>query len=735
MSMPGKQTKPEGPAAGTRSRTISGLPGKGQPKDPTCQRLLSQYFYKGSNSDTEYDIPRKLKSRSLSGNLYQSSYVIKDMNAKEISLEASNKGVEDIVPASDQPCMENTKGITAAALGTTKVNVCTGEQTRPNVINVSNAIYTTPTCLKTLTPATSSITVSHYNNFCQVQTTPSIQHSVNTTSNIHQTGMIPYNHINNPRPSGEVHWHGNIANNNMFPQFQFSQPTQVYDYTQGMSLGEGINIRHKPVLEQSNSNELMISMLQSMNEKLNAIQGDVKTLMDSKQEITEQIAGIQFDQEDEQEKIESQQKDQCVCRDQVDLLTNLVIRQDDQMDEMKSRLLQLEHKQVRSELIIFGIIDQKEKKCAELAKEFFSGILGLTEIGVDHAYWKGKSNNKPMVVRLTTPKDKGLIYSKSTKLKDLKNANDKGYRIQDHLPEEMAEPQMRQRQIAYENKKLGEGQKQNMVFKKGNLLINNEPYKKKVQAPQAKQLLQMEQEELNETKDITVAGGHSETEGGSQFIAYATKVRTLQEVCKAYLHLKRLHAGSNHVTMAYRLGSLDKANDEDYVDDREFNAGRKLLQLLINGEHESVAIFMVRYYGGKHIGPKRYEIHAKLAIMCLADLNNDICFTSKLKLRQYCEQPKSRRKYKNKSKSSVPPSTMSMPPPRIPNMYAPRAAQPWQGTRFESEAYNRFTLLQNHTSADESPFTDFDPAEYGRDPPQPMDQQSHPCVGLKHSEH
>ena len=70
-------------------------------------------------------------------------------------------------------------------------------------------------------------------------------------------------------------------------------------------------------------------------------------------------------------------------------------------------------------------------------------------------------------------------------------------------------------------------------------------YKKKVVVPPAKQLLRMNTEELQDAKSLTVAGGHTELEGGSQFIGYAVQTATLNEVRKAYFHLKRLHADAN----------------------------------------------------------------------------------------------------------------------------------------------------------------------------------------------
>ena len=70
-------------------------------------------------------------------------------------------------------------------------------------------------------------------------------------------------------------------------------------------------------------------------------------------------------------------------------------------------------------------------------------------------------------------------------------------------------------EIVAENCKLNSAQQQSMIFKKGQLMVNNEPYKKKVTPPAAKKLLKMDTDDLTELKELQVAGGHTETEDGS----------------------------------------------------------------------------------------------------------------------------------------------------------------------------------------------------------------------------
>ena len=52
--------------------------------------------------------------------------------------------------------------------------------------------------------------------------------------------------------------------------------------------------------------------------------------------------------------------------------------------------------------------------------------------------WKvhqiGKGKNRPILVTLKYPKEKGLIFKNATKLQDCKNECNQPYRVEDHLP-------------------------------------------------------------------------------------------------------------------------------------------------------------------------------------------------------------------------------------------------------------------------------------------------------------
>ena len=262
----------------------------------------------------------------------------------------------------------------------------------------------------------------------------------------------------------------------------------------------------------------------------------------------------------------------------------------------------------------------------------------------------------------------------------------------------MAEHKARQRQIFARNN-ANPAVKQNMEFKRGQLFVKNKPYQKKVKVPEYKQLLTMDSGDMRSISQISLADGGSSIEKGSRFVGYACKANDLKTIRKAYIHIKRLHPDASHVSMAYRLAGTDKAYDEDYVDDREHSARRKLLNQLIKDEQVDIVFFVVRFYGGIHIGAACFDIHQRLIKQAIAALEKGEVRVSKLPLKQYQESPRKAKKPRSKSvkgKANLPPSMAHSPTVCKPTQgMACRAALFPAANQYASSTFNRFTYLRS----------------------------------------
>ena len=111
----------------------------------------------------------------------------------------------------------------------------------------------------------------------------------------------------------------------------------------------------------------------------------------------------------------------------------------------------------------------------------------------------------------------------------------------------------------------------------------------------------------------------------------------------------------------YKLVGTNKAYDEDYCDDGEIGGGARILNYISSENIENISIFVVRYYGGQHLGPRHYEIIWELTGKVCAAMEKGEFFLSKLPLRQMLEnsqrKPRKSRITKVKSVQCNIPST------------------------------------------------------------------------------
>lgn len=240
-------------------------------------------------------------------------------------------------------------------------------------------------------------------------------------------------------------------------------------------------------------------------------------------------------------------------------------------------------------------------------------------IPLNYARRLGQGTRRPLLIQLRHHTDKAKIYSKVSKLKGQTNQHGDYYFIADHLPEPMNEERRQFNDMVAENKRKPKQQQQQMSFKKGKLLIDNVQYEKAVTTPSPRELLFPSKDLLQMAEELRFFHGKDEYKENSKFIGYAVAVEQIEDVQAAYLQVKKKHAEATHVACAFRLMNKDSSH-QDCTDDAEYGAGRSLLKLLKDENLDGIAIFMVRYYGGRNVGPLRFELFKMVTKSAIAKL-------------------------------------------------------------------------------------------------------------------
>ena len=184
--------------------------------------------------------------------------------------------------------------------------------------------------------------------------------------------------------------------------------------------------------------------LKSTQHDLKGVKGKTETYSDKwKQEIAANNVAIS-------EKIIDQEY-------KINLLTNIVIRQDERIKMLEEKMTNNYVKEIRPNLLIHGILEDKDEdhdKLRGLVSDFFKVKMEITEeINIKKVRRLGSTRTRPILVRLTNIEDKSIIFSNASNLKGKRNAKKKLLFIQYDMANFQTEIKDYYRELKKENNK------------------------------------------------------------------------------------------------------------------------------------------------------------------------------------------------------------------------------------------------------------------------------------------
>ena len=118
----------------------------------------------------------------------------------------------------------------------------------------------------------------------------------------------------------------------------------------------------------------------------------------------------------------------------------------------------------------------------------------------------------------------------------------------------------------------------------------------------------VEPNDTAKVSEIHVSHGEVQRKGGCKFTGYSAEVRNLSDVQAAYIKVCRLNPSALHISCAFRIPGTDTAHLQSYEDDGEHGCGRTIFSILLEADIYYRAIYVVRYYGNKHLGAARFNM-------------------------------------------------------------------------------------------------------------------------------
>ena len=378
----------------------------------------------------------------------------------------------------------------------------------------------------------------------------------------------------------------------------------------------------------------VMKKIDKVNVNATLLQSEVTKIKDEQRSLDTRVQFTQDSLEGQRIRVNSVISDVGEMKDQIRVLQGIV-----QMQEQKHYLNKKEKedsrlRELRNNLLISGLDEEDantdtdtqedeqgedETTTAELVTDFFAQTMKITTpIPIASAIRIGKANPRTALVKLKDAKDKGAVFKNVSNLKNVKNSKDGAYYINNQLTPYLQERQRWYRHLIRYNSSLAGVGKHNLTIKKGELYVDGKMYTPPVQAPAiGEAVFPLDIEHVNRVKLVK---GDIQHKGRCHFVGYAMEAQSTADVRAAYTKVKRENPNALHIACAFRIAGTNFLSLRGVEDDGEHGAGRTIYQLLEDQDTFNKAIFVVRFYGNKHIGLVRFQLITAAAKTAMARL-------------------------------------------------------------------------------------------------------------------
>ena len=124
---------------------------------------------------------------------------------------------------------------------------------------------------------------------------------------------------------------------------------------------------------------------------------------------------------------------------------------------------------------------------------------------------------------------------------------------------------------------------------------------------------------LERALDFKVTSAPPFTYNQSTFQGHMVDIQSQDDMIPALkaINMDTRVGQADHNIYAYRVDRGDSCV-EHFNDDREWGAGKRLLTLLKDGRIKNKLLVVTRWFGGTHLGPKRFQFITEAAAAVLS---------------------------------------------------------------------------------------------------------------------
>jgi hypothetical protein len=284
--------------------------------------------------------------------------------------------------------------------------------------------------------------------------------------------------------------------------------------------------------------------------------------------------------------------------------------QEDEILDLKTRSMR--------DNVVFSGVPESENESWEQTKYKLKGLLkdhlkirNVDSVCIDRAHRMGNKQQKgprPIAAKLMNQESRDIVFS------HLKNLNkDSKIKVHDQLPPEILE---RRKRLWPKFAEAKQNKVNNVKWSLDKLFINGQCFTAQDHQVEVSPTDLETEIDINHTQHTVV--------DGSTFMGHSAKISSKADVAAMMANLlrDRTIAGATHNIYAYRLSNGNNVT-EGQRDDGEHGAGFQLLKLLRDEKATNCMIVVTRWYGGHHIGPKRFTCIKECGVQALEMLNSE----------------------------------------------------------------------------------------------------------------
>lgn len=342
----------------------------------------------------------------------------------------------------------------------------------------------------------------------------------------------------------------------------------------------------------------------------------------------EKVEGLTKQLEEEKEQREKFQKQVQKNTKEMAYMKGLIQKQYKQIHSLQSKVTDVVARGMEDNLILSGLYEETGEDLVDRVATFLYDNMNIDaryqDIG--EVYCMGSpapGKIRPILFQCAYNLRKHILDNTS-RLRNIGNGNGGFFFISQQLPEAYV---AEKKNLAYstklakdKNKSLPKKHKARIEIKNKKLYVNAELVKQKVLTPKPVEIF-VDDDEQEQMDKIKFFSSNPKTEKGSQFITAAVKVSTSQELTRAYRKAIQMYTCADHVMMAANIQKVPC-----FQDDGEYNSSAKIHSIIMDRKVDNIALFVIRNYGGRHLGPTRFECISHVANEALASImqNQDL---------------------------------------------------------------------------------------------------------------